>query len=195
MLVEETLRTCAQYLTAALRKESEEHRNKTYHSLVLRGKLRMEERWITKQETGGVLYPEEYCTKTGDVVMEVLRTKHPNTLPLSSVSLDTYTGRSLELIPVNITEEMVTEIEERLSGGAIPGGVDLVDIQNYLLIFGTASREFCLTGVKFAEWIANWLPLWAAYRALVSGRLIALDKKRGVRPVGVGETWHRLMAQ
>ena len=26
----------------------------------------------------------------------------------------------------------------------------------------------------------------------MSGRLIALDKLPGVRPVGVGETWHRL---
>ena len=27
----------------------------------------------------------------------------------------------------------------------------------------------------------------------MSGRLIALDKKPGVRPVGVGETWRRLI--
>ena len=35
MLVEETLNTFAQYLTAARREESDEHRAKTYHSLVL----------------------------------------------------------------------------------------------------------------------------------------------------------------
>ena len=35
MLLEETLCTCAQYLTAARREESDEHRAKTYHSLVL----------------------------------------------------------------------------------------------------------------------------------------------------------------
>ena len=32
----------------------------------------------------------------------------------------------------------------------------------------------------------------AAYHALMSGRLIALEKQPGVRPVGVGETWRRL---
>ena len=47
MLVEETLRTCAQYLTAACREESEEHRDKTYYILVLRGKLQTAVRWIT----------------------------------------------------------------------------------------------------------------------------------------------------
>ena len=74
ILVEETLGMCAQYLTAARREESEEHRAKTYHSLVLRGKLRTAVRWITERETGGVLQPAKLCTKTGERVMEVLRT-------------------------------------------------------------------------------------------------------------------------
>ena len=39
MLVEETLLKCTKYLTVACREESEEHRTKTYHSLVLRGNL------------------------------------------------------------------------------------------------------------------------------------------------------------
>ena len=34
---------------------------------------------------------------------------------------------------------------------------------------------------------------WAAYCALMSGRLIALDKIPGIRPVGIGETWRRLL--
>ena len=29
----------------------------------------------------------------------------------------------------------------------------------------------------------------------MSGRLIAMDKQPGIRPVGVGETWRRLMAK
>ena len=29
----------------------------------------------------------------------------------------------------------------------------------------------------------------------MSGRLIALDKQPGIRPVGVGETWQRMMAK
>ena len=47
----------------------------------------------------------------------------------------------------------------------------------------------------FTKWMGNGRPPWAAYRALMSGRLIALGKQLGIRPVGVGETWRRLMAK
>ena len=53
MLVEDTLCKCTQYLTAACRKESEEHRSQTFHRQVLRGKLRTAVRWITEMEMGG----------------------------------------------------------------------------------------------------------------------------------------------
>ena len=43
--------------------------------------------------------------------------------------------------------------------------------------------------------LGNGRPPWAAYRALMSGRLVALDKQPGIRPVGVGETWRRMMAK
>ena len=53
MLVEDTLRSCTQYLTAVCREETAEHRAKSYHSLVLRGKLGTAVRWITEREKGG----------------------------------------------------------------------------------------------------------------------------------------------
>ena len=40
MLVEDILRTCEEYLTVTQREETADHRAQTYHSLVLRGKLR-----------------------------------------------------------------------------------------------------------------------------------------------------------
>ena len=75
--VEYTLRACGEYLTVNRREETAEHRAQTYRILVLRGKLRTAARWITKRETGGVLQPGYWCTKTGDQAMEVLRTKPP----------------------------------------------------------------------------------------------------------------------
>ena len=69
MLVGDTLRSCKEYLTSARREETAEHQAQTYHSLVLRGKLRLVVRWITERETGGVLQPGDRCEKTGDRVL------------------------------------------------------------------------------------------------------------------------------
>ena len=48
---------------------------------------------------------------------------------------------------------------------------------------------------EFGEWMANGRPPWAAYRALVLGRLIGLKKCPGLSPVGVGDTWRRMLAK
>ena len=68
-------------------------------------------------------------------------------------------------------------------------------LQHWLLRFGAASAELRLIIGDFVEWLGNGRPPWAAYRALMSGRLIALYKQPGISPVGVGETWRRMMAK
>ena len=90
MLAEDTMRSCKEYLNVTQREETAENRSQTYHSLVIRGKLRTAVQWITERETGGVLHPGDRCTKTGDRVMEVLRTKHPEAWTPTAASLDSY---------------------------------------------------------------------------------------------------------
>ena len=48
---------------------------------------------------------------------------------------------------------------------------------------------------KFTDCMSNGRTPWAAYCALMSGRLIALKKKPGIRPVGMGVIWRRMMAK
>ena len=43
-----------------------------------------------------------------------------------------------------------------------------------------------LISAEFSDWIANERPPWASYRALISCRLIGLNKHLGVIPVVVG---------
>ena len=84
MLVKDTLRSPTQYLTAVRWEETAEHRAKTFHGLVLCGKLLTAARWIMEREKGGVLLPEEHCTKMGEHVLEVLCTNHPDARPPSA---------------------------------------------------------------------------------------------------------------
>ena len=94
MVVEDRLRACEEYLTVTRWEETVEHRAQTYHCLVLRGKLQTAVRLITERETGGVLQPGDRCTKTGNQMMEVLCTKHPEARTPTAASLDSYPRRS-----------------------------------------------------------------------------------------------------
>ena len=60
--------------------------------------------------------------------------------------------------------------------------------------FGEDCTRLRTSMETFVEWLANGRPPWAAYRTFIPGRLIALDRQPGVRPVGVGETWQCLFA-
>ena len=62
-----------------------------------------------------------------------------------------------------------------------------MSLQHWLLRFGAANAELRLIVGDFVEWLGNGRPPWAVYRALTSGRLIALEKQPGIRPVGVGK--------
>ena len=130
-----------------------------------------------------MLQPGDRCKKTGDRVLEVLRAKHLEARTPTAACLTSYTGCPPELTPVDITDDTVTAFAGRLSGGAGPGGTDSVLLQNWLLRFGAASAELRRIVRDFVEWLGNGQPPWAAYRAMMSGRLIALDKQPGIRPV------------
>ena len=69
----------------------------------------------------------------------MLRTKHPEVRPPTAASLDSYPDRPREIVPVDITNDTVTEVRGLLSGGAGPGETDSVSLQHWLLRFGAAS--------------------------------------------------------
>ena len=61
--------------------------------------------------------------------------------------------------------------------------------------YGEDTNRLRTSMKKFVDWLANGILPWAAYRAFMSGRLIALNKQPDVRPVGVGETWQLFFFQ
>ena len=111
------------------------------------------------------MIPEEQCTNMGERVLEVLHTKHPDARPPSAACLDAYPGKPPEMVPVNITDNVVSAVAGRLLGGAGPGGTYLISLQHWPLWFGAASGELWLIVAEVGEWLSNGRPPWAAYRA------------------------------
>ena len=108
--------------------------------------------------------------------------------------LETYEETPI-VFPVDITEEVVESVARKLSGRSGPGGTASESQQVCLLKFGENSTRLCTNVETFFSWLANGSLPCAAYRAFMSGCLIALDKQPGVCLVGVGKTWRHLFAK
>jgi hypothetical protein len=170
MLVQDTHRTAMAQLSKMRGQETEEQRGKTFSRLVLQGKLRSAVRYLTEREKGGIMLPDEIDEKTGDTVLEVLQSKHPESR-VPDISLMEEYDSLPDFVELDITADTVEKVARRLSGSAGPGGTDASDLQHWLLRFGGASSEFRKAAAEFVRWKANGNPPWAAYRALRGGRL------------------------
>ena len=52
--------------------------------------------------------------------------------------------------------------------------------------------------MSWPDWLTGWKtpsPPWSAYRALMACCLVAIDKRPGVSPVGIGETLRGYLAK
>ena len=100
-----------------------------------------------------------------------------------------------ETIPLNFTEGDVTWVASKFSGAAGVLGGEAIDMHNWLLHFGCALEELRFVVARLDDWMAKSSPPWSAYRALMACFLVSLDKRTGVRPVGIGGTLRRALAK
>jgi hypothetical protein len=106
LLVQDTEITLEQLLTKKQGISTPDQRARTFHGKVLEGDIWGAVKYITERDIGGVLLPDDKCSKTGLPVAEVLESKHPharepnvNTLP--------HNKTVPEFIEVDLTEDAV----------------------------------------------------------------------------------------
>ena len=160
-----------------------------FHETVLSGKLRQAIRRATNREGGGCLLPEDQCTKIRQPVAEVLLEKHPDIRvpPVENNACEAFDkyGDVPETVPLDFTDDEVTWVASKLSSAAGALGAEAMELHNWLLCFECASKEFRVAVASLEDWVANSSPPWVAYRALMACRLVALDKRPVVRPMGI----------
>ncbi len=148
-----------------------------YNHMVLNGKLCTA---AMAHNGGGVLLPQDACTKTGQLVMEVLQSQHPDTrIPNLGdpdyIAFEHY-NKVPRVLPMDCTSKDLEALALRMSGSAGPSSFDAVMLRNCLLWYGRASSKLRQEMDDWVEWLSNEPPPWAAYRALMCRRLVALDK-------------------
>ncbi len=142
-----------------------ESAGRRYESMVLSGKIRAAVRMVTDRDPGGLLAPDDQCTKSGRPVIDVLREKHPEARIPSDEDFDTHPGGSdaLESPPVYCYEENVAKAAAKLSGGAGPCGVEGIMLRNWLLRHGNCSQMLRKELALWVCWLSNSSPPYAAY--------------------------------
>ncbi len=165
-----------------------------YNAMVLGGKVRAAVRMVTDRGTGGPYCPNNFDSKSGCPVIDVLREKHPDCVVPLEEDFDTYPNAAnlLDTMPVYCYEECIAKAATRLSGSAGPCGIDAEMLKHWLLCHGAHSEKLREAMADWINWLSNSLPPYAAYRAANTVRTVALDKRPGVWPLKVGEVWMRL---
>ena len=72
--------------------------------------------------------PGDTFPKTGQPVLEVLRSKHPHPTPPTGRSLDDYRGKPLAMVTEDITYVIVATVARQLLVSVEPGGVDSMSL-------------------------------------------------------------------
>jgi hypothetical protein len=170
-----------------------------YNHMVLNGKLHAAVCFATACDGGGVLLPQDTCTKIGRPVMEVLHLQHPDTRIPNLGDPDCFAFEHYNevptALPTDCTSKDLEALALRMSKSAGPSSFDAVMLRNCLLWYSGALSKLRQEMANWVEWLSNESPPWAAYRALMCRRLVALDKQPGVCPMAIGEIWHQCIAK
>jgi hypothetical protein len=118
--------------------ETPDQQAKTFHQKVLKSDLRGAMRYLTEREKGGVLLPDDVCSKIGLRVAGVLDSKHPTTREPDPDAF--HQNESCpEFIDINVTEDAVEKTARKMSGATCLGRGDSYTVKHWLLGFSKAS--------------------------------------------------------
>ena len=176
------------------KEEKDEETSKTFNRMVMEGRMRAAIRWATERENGGPLMSHDWDPKGERSVFETLKILHPDRKVPEPDDLCDY-GEMPPMGKLEIPSDTVEVVAHHLKGSGGPSGTDGASMKKWILHFGPVSRKLQKEITNLIEWIGNEKVPWEAIKGLMASRLVALDKSPGVRPIGVGEIWRRLLAK
>ena len=172
--------------------KSSEDLPRAFAKLLMEGKVKKALNLLSDYSSGGPMCPNEE-------IMTKLREKHPTRQPpkpSATLSLDhKATTIHHPIIFEQIDAQLIHKTTLQMDGAAGPSGLDAGAWKRLCSSFGACSNDLCSAVAAVAKRLCTAYVDPTCISALVAGRLIALDKCPGIRPIGIGETLCRIIAR
>ena len=185
-------------------KFTQDDKEKVFTRLMLQGKVSAAMRWIGQNSTSVLALHEEVETKLEDgkkvkmKVIDILKDKHPESQPATEGGLLQGPKNDVENVIYNsIDGELIERCTKRMGGSAGPSGLDSDGWKRII-----CSKQFTPKSYDLANAVAGLAKRLCTefvdpsyIHAYTACRLVPLDKKPGVRPVGIGEVLRRIVGK
>ena len=178
------------------RSDEPDQNTRIFSKLVFEGRIRSALRFLSDNHAG-VLNLDDNVDEN-HTVLDVLRDKHPPARPLQAEALVTSSYDPPDVHPVlfeRLTGPSVRAAALRGQGAAGPSGVDAAGWRRMCSSFHRVSSDLCDALAAVGRRLCSEFVDPAPLQPLLACRLIPIDKRPGVRPIGICEVLRRVLGQ
>ena len=197
--IQAQLQHASQMRASVRRAEDTGHSARIFAKLMLEGKVHAALRHLSDNHSGGVLSLDATPTDNGPSVRDILRNKHPSPGEMNSDAfIFTPDASPVEVHPVlfeGLTGNTIRSAALRTQGAAGPSGIDAAGWRRLCTSFHRASEDLCSAVAAAARRLCSTFVDPDAVFAFTACRLIPLDKRPGVRPIGICEVVRRIVGK
>ena len=172
---------------------------RSFSNLMFMGKCKAALDLLSREEKGGILHLDDPVNPNdlnSPTVRESLIGKHPVGQPayISCIISDEPQDPH-PVIFESLDHNAIRSAALRVNGAAGPSGLDSHEWRRLCTSHKGASRDLCTSLASVAIRISTTYVHPSSIAPLLACRLIALDKRPGVRPIGIGDTARRIIAK
>ena len=171
---------------------------RNFSNLIFAGKLKAALDLLTNDNTGGLLHLDQHIDandSNSSTVKDILISKHPASQPAyTSCIILSDIEDPHPIIFESLDADSIRSAALKIKGAAGPSRLDAHAWRRLCTCFKGASRDLCASLASVARRIYSSYVNPTLIAPLLASRLITLNKNPGVRPIGIGDTARRIIA-
>ena len=182
------------------------HVARIFSRLMLLGKVREANNFITRKSSSGLLKLDDLVPTTSDegktsmvTTLQLLKEKHPPAkTPTEDILLSNHpesSNTAVNFIFESLDASSIRDSALSTKGSAGPSGLDATIWKRMCTSFKSASNNLCSSLAGVGKRICTSVVSSEGISAFVACRLVPLNKCPGVRPIGVGEVPRRIISK